>query len=579
MLRIRRVPDDVLPVNAAAIAQASAILRDQFPDAPAADVEQLAGRLRDPLTSGLRAILLVAEDRHGQVQGGALVLHEPRRRLVFLDYLAAGKRLTSRGIGGALYGAVRETAAALGAPAVLCECAPDDPVAGLDRAELAANRARLRFYEHFGARPVAGTDYTRPYGAQAGVMPLLVADPLDPARPLRRRWLRAAVRTILERKYAHLCSPDYNAAVVDSIVDDPVRLRPPRHVREATPPVVVRGGPAERIAVVINDRHEIHHVADRGYVEAPVRVRRIAEELARTSLCETLPVRRHGQGAITAVHDPGYVGYLRRVCLALPPERSVYPYVFPLRNVTRPPRDLALRAGYYCMDTFTPLSRAAYLAARRAVDCTLTAADQLRRGRRLAYALVRPPGHHAERRVFGGFCYFNNAAIAAEVLAGLGRVAILDLDYHHGNGQQDIFAARDDVLTVSIHGHPSFAYPYFSGFADEQGEGAGRGYNLNLPLPEQTDGARHREALDRALRRIGTFVPATLVVCLGLDTARADPTGSWSLSAEDFAENGRRVGALGLPTLVVQEGGYRTASLGRNARRFLEGLARGAFAS
>ena len=579
MFRIRRVPDDVLPVNAAAIAQASGILRDQFPGAPASDVAGLAARLRDPLTPGLRAILLVAEDRHGQVQGCALFLHEPRHRLVFLDYLAARARLTSRGIGGALYGAVRETAAALGAPAVLCECAPDDPAAGLDPADLAVNRARLRFYEHFGARPVAGTDYTRPYAPDAGAMPLLVADPLDPARPLRRRWLRAAVRTILERKYAHICSPDYVAAVVASVTDDPVQLRPPRHVHDAALPVAVGHGLPERIALVINDRHEIHHVADRGYVEAPVRVRRIAEELARTTLCEPLPVRRHGLDAITAVHDPGYVGYLRRICLALPPEQSVYPYVFPLRNVTRPPRDLALRAGYYCMDTFTPLGRAAYLAARRAVDCTLTAADQIRRGRRLAYALVRPPGHHAERRIFGGFCYFNNAAIAAEALAGLGRVAILDLDYHHGNGQQDIFAARDDVLTISIHGHPTFAYPYFSGFADEQGEGAGRGYNLNLPLPEQVDGARHREALDRALRRIATHGPATLVVCLGLDTARGDATGSWSLTADDFAENGRRVGALGLPTLVVQEGGYRTASLGRNARRFLEGLARGAFTS
>jgi len=156
---------------------------------------------------------------------------------------------------------------------------------------------------------------------------------------------------------------------------------------------------------------------------------------------------------------------------------------------------------------------------------------------------------------------------------------MLDLDYHHGNGQQDIFEARDDVLTISIHGHPRFAYPYFTGFSDEQGVGAGLGYNLNLPLPEQVDGPRYREALDQALRRIQRFKPAVLVVCLGLDTGKGDPTGTWSLRADDFQENGRRVGALGLPTLVVQEGGYRTANLGRNACQFLDGLARGAFQS
>lgn len=181
--------------------------------------------------------------------------------------------------------------------------------------------------------------------------------------------------------------------------------------------------------------------------------------------------------------------------------------------------------------------------------------------------------------MFGGFCYFNSAAVAAHDLSRLGRVAILDLDYHHGNGQQDIFYARDDVLTVSIHGHPRFAYPYFTGFPDEQGEGAGRGYNLNLPLPERVDGERYGEALGQALARVKRFAPAVLVVCLGLDTGKGDPTGTWSLGARDFHENGRRVGALGLPTLVVQEGGYRTRTLGANARNFLSGLHKGAFTS
>src|SRR5262249_44033026 len=158
---------------------------------------------------------------------------------------------------------------------------------------------------------------------------------------------------------------------------------------------------------------------------------------------------------------------------------------------TRPPRDLAIRAGYYCIDTFTPLNRNAWPAARRAVDCTLTAAHALVTGTRLAYALVRPPGHHAEHSAFGGFCYLNNAAIAANYLAEHGRIAILDIDYHHGNGQQEIFYRRSDVLTVSIHGHPSFAYPYFTGFPSETGEGEGRRVNLNFALGEHLDGKEY----------------------------------------------------------------------------------------
>ncbi len=235
-------------------------------------------------------------------------------------------------------------------------------------------------------------------------------------------------------------------------------------------------------------------------------------------------------------------------------------------------------AGYYCIDTFTPVNRNAYPAARRGVDCTLTAARELLEGRRITYALVRPPGHHAERRSFGGFCYFNNNAIAAEYLTAYGRIAILDIDYHHGNGQQDIFYARSDVLTVSIHGDPDFAYPYFTGFADERGEGQGLGYNLNFPLPESQTGDQYQVTLQQAIDVIQQFSPAFLVVALGLDPAKGDPTGTWSLAAKDFEANGRMLGQMRLPTLVVQEGGYRTRTLGRNARCFFQGLMEAAHA-
>ncbi|MFA5701138.1 MAG: histone deacetylase family protein, partial [Desulfuromonas sp.] len=195
------------------------------------------------------------------------------------------------------------------------------------------------------------------------------------------------------------------------------------------------------------------------------------------------------------------------------------------------------------------------------------------------YALVRPPGHHAEYKAFGGFCYFNSAAVAAQYLSKFGRVALLDIDYHHGNGQQMIFYQRSDVLTVSLHGHPRFAYPYFCGFGEEVGEHEGKGYNLNLPLPEMLNFEEYSKALHKGLKRIRRHQPVYLLICLGLDTAKGDPTGTWSFTAKDFAALGRTLGQMQLPTLVLQEGGYNNRSLGVNARNFFSGLWNGCFTS
>jgi acetoin utilization deacetylase AcuC-like enzyme len=326
------------------------------------------------------------------------------------------------------------------------------------------------------------------------------------------------------------------------------------------------------IAWVTSKDHSFHHIRERGYVEAPVRVSAIERELLRLPIVQRMSTHRYGTELLSEVHDRDFLQYFERVCRKLPEGKSVYPYVFPVRNQTRPPVDLAVRAGYFCIDTFTPLTRNAWHAARAAVDCALTGAEALLFGSRLAYALVRPPGHHAERRVFGGFCYLNNAAIAAQRLSRHGSVAILDIDYHHGNGQQDIFYSRSDVLTVSLHGDPAFAYPYFSGFADECGEGAGLGFNINRPLPEKLDARGYSIELRGALREVARFAPRFLVVSLGLDTARGDPTGSFGLTPGDFQRLGQEIGELARPTLVVQEGGYLTRTLGVNARYFFTGL-------
>jgi acetoin utilization deacetylase AcuC-like enzyme/GNAT superfamily N-acetyltransferase len=578
MFRIRQITDDALPVNRREIAEVQQILRARLPGIPDHEVETLGDRLRDPLKYRLRAFLLVADDLHGKMQGFALFSHAPDLHFCLLDYIATGRRLSNSGVGGALYDRVREKARALGAIGLFFECLPDDPAACSDPAYGKENAARLRFYERFGARPILGTGYETPLEPGGKDMPHLVFDDLGSGQPLRRDEARRVVRAFLERKYGTLCSPAYIREVVESFRDDPVRVRPPRVSSRPKPPSA-RQRLEDKIILVVNDRHDIHHVRERGYVEAPVRVKSILEGIDPTGMFLRVEPKEWPKGHIRAVHDPRLVDYLEKVCAVVEPGRSVYPYVFPVRNPARPPRDLAYAAGYWCIDTFTPLNRNAYLAARRAVDCTLTAAQAVLEGQRLAYALVRPPGHHAERRAFGGFCYFNNAAVAANRLAQVGRVAMLDLDYHHGNGQQDIFWERADVLTVSIHGHPRFAYPFFSGYDDETGEGPGAGFNVNLPLPEKVDGPRHIEALARALRRVRAFRPTFLVVCLGLDTAKGDPTGTWTLGAKDFEANGRMVGALGLPTLVVQEGGYRSVSLGANARAFFTGLSSGARAA
>lgn len=574
MFRVLKVYDDASPANRDAIAQVRAIIESQFPSSRPSDLDKVARQLRDPMHYRYRSILLVVENAAGKVRAFAMLLHLTDLNIAFLELISTAVDSGSGGVGGVLYELVREEALALKVHGLFLECSVDDERIK-DPVILKKNIRRMKFYERFGVRPIINNAYDSPVHEGDNDLYYLMFDGLGRHPPPRRKFLRRAVATILVRKYGHLYDAKGAKKIAMTFADDPASIREPRYRGPAAPVPVLHRDFGKGIALLVNESHSIHHVRDRGYVEAPVRIPAILKELDKTGLFNRIEPKRTPIALLHRVHEPRYVEYLREACEWLPLGKSIYPIIFPVRNQTRPPKDLELRLGYYCTDTFTPLHRNVYPAAYGAVDCAVSGARALFAGYKLAYALVRPPGHHAGKRIFGGFCYFNSSAVAAEYLTDFGRVAILDVDYHHGNGTQDIFYERADVLTVSIHGAPPTSYPHFAGFEDERGEGAGEGFNINFPLPEKVSLERYQRTLGQALQKIRDYKTEYLVIALGLDTAKADPTGSWTLLPGDFAIIGRRIGEMGLPTLVVQEGGYLTRTLGQNARAFFEGLWQG----
>jgi acetoin utilization deacetylase AcuC-like enzyme len=336
--------------------------------------------------------------------------------------------------------------------------------------------------------------------------------------------------------------------------------------------------------IVYSDAHRAHSGAFEvsfgalvPMYEAPDRIDVIRAQLLESGLTDFMPAEPFAEAPMLAVHEPDYVRFLSQFWSLWKAEGGhdyALPYSFRARGMRdRVPLSVHGRLGHYCFDMALPFVEGSWNAIRASADTALTGQHLVATGERAVFALCRPPGHHAMPDMGGGYCFLNNAAMAAQAFIDQGakRVAVLDIDYHHGNGTQTIFYPRGDVLFVSLHGDPDWEYPYFLGYADETGAGAGEGCNANFPLPMETAWDRYGDALRAAVGRIVAFSPDALVVSLGVDTYKDDPVSRFRLESDDFTRVGAEIGHIAVPTLFVMEGGYAMQELGINVVNVLTG--------
>lgn len=313
--------------------------------------------------------------------------------------------------------------------------------------------------------------------------------------------------------------------------------------------------------------------------ESADRMDYILGELNKRKLGEIIPPERYDLSSVLSVHNKDYVDFLSTAWqrwVEKGYKGEAIPTIWPTRNMRSDllPKTIGAQLGYYCLSSDVSISKGTYEAALASKDVALTAMDKILAGEKSAFALCRPPGHHAAVDQYGGYCFFNNVAIAAQQALnnGANRIAILDVDFHHGNGTQQIFYDRDDVLMISLHGDPDSEFPYFLGYADETGTGSGKGFNVNYPMPSGTNYQEWSTALDEALAKIEDYNPDYLLISLGVDTFENDPISSFKLKSDDFTDYGKRIGKLDLPTLFVMEGGYAVEEIGINTVNVLDGF-------
>ncbi len=354
--------------------------------------------------------------------------------------------------------------------------------------------------------------------------------------------------------------------------------------------------------IVFSDKHTLHNVGGRtvrreGEIqliywerqkiskllkpgdtqENPGRAFYIKKAIKEAELGTLNPPKDYGINPILAVHDLDYVGFLKTIykesAKLVGKSGPVYPETFEVRFSSRKPISLLGLKGYYGFDIFTPITEGTWQAAYWSAQCALTASDWVLNGEKVVYAACRPSGHHAGKDSYGGFCYLNNAAIAARYINDKtgSKVAILDIDFHHGNGTQDIFFSDPNTLFCSLHGDPEFAFPYFTGYADERGIGAGEGFNHNWPLPRGTNNALYLSILDKALVVIQDYQPSYLIISAGFDTGIDDPYGGLQITIDGFQEISRHIAFLksDFPIVIIQEGGYIPYKLGEYVVAFL----------
>lgn len=303
-------------------------------------------------------------------------------------------------------------------------------------------------------------------------------------------------------------------------------------------------------------RIELSHNFVVDHPEVPERVEVMAQALRQAGHADSfMEPRQFPFAAAAAVHDESLLTFLEQTTARLADSE-----------------DSSVLETPYTISPDTPLAANTLEKAWLASCVVLTGADLLREGAPCVYALERPPGHHAGRSKYGGYCYINHAAVAAHTLKDQGRIAVLDIDFHHGNGTQEIFYDTDEVLYVSLHGHPAWAYPRFSGWPEETGTGAGEDFNLNLPLPMFTQNDAFLAAFAEALEKIAWYAPAYLILSAGFDTRAADPVGAFSLTDECYQAIGEQLAALAVPILAVQEGGYDLEGLGKAVVALVDGL-------
>lgn len=304
------------------------------------------------------------------------------------------------------------------------------------------------------------------------------------------------------------------------------------------------------------------------------RVRMILTAVAHADFTDIRISKVNGLPYVLNVHDSEYVDYIKRASDESKQEKSpIFPSVHPYVDFGRASNHVAER-GQYVFDTYTPILPETYNATVAAAACAVEGAKVLMKEKKPVYALTRPPGHHAEKAKAGGYCYANNAAIAAQFLldSGAKKVCVFDFDVHHGNGTQDIFYERADVLVVNIHAAPEYKFPYFTGYADEHGVNEGEGSNYNFPLNLKTGDEAYDLTLNKALAVIKKYKPEYLIASAGFDAHYTDPIGGLSLTTPYYRRIGNKIGELGVPVLSVQEGGYATEVLGQNVISYLQGI-------